>query len=605
MTAAGVGPDYARVFDAAPVPLLLLTPDLLVLDADGAWLEATATTREQTVGRHVLDAFPGDPNGDGPATLLASLERARNTGRTDTVLVQRYAVRSREGRYAERFWTFQTVPVLDETGAVVLLLHRADDITDYVHDHAHDQAHDHAPGSVEGAREAAGGARWAERMRQVEAELFARTQELERANTELRDLSERQQRTAQALTGLASTVSALAGTESRAELLRQLFRHGRQALGADALAVALSEPGGTHLAVVHTREAGEGPPDRLPVQSPLPMAVAAGGRPVFEADAGQGVPTAAPLTGLRAWAALPLRVGRRPLGSLTVGWDRPHAFEEDDVSVLQAFATQCSQAVHRVARRETERRRASATRGLAETLQRALLTPPPRPEQLDIAVRYRPAAEEAQVGGDWYDAFCSPGGPVTLVVGDVTGHDWTAAAIAGQLRNMLRGIAFAFDVRAPEDLLTALDRALDATGVTTLATAVVARVEPAPEPAVPGARVFRWSNAGHPPPLLIGPDGSSALLERPRNLLLGVAAHWPRQQHAVDLVPGATVVLYTDGLVERRDATFDDGVDRLRIAGRDLAARPVDELCDELLVRLDPDLTDDIALLAVRLHGPC
>jgi serine phosphatase RsbU (regulator of sigma subunit) len=373
-------PDYVRVFHTLPVPLLLLTPDLEVVDANRAWLDRAAPMLDRSL-------------------LHASLQRARITRRPDTVPMQ---------RYAERFWTFQTVPVVDGSGAVALLLHRADDITDHVHE--------------------------AEHMRQVEAEL--------------RVLGERQQR--------------------------------------------------------------------------------------------------------------------------------------------------------------TERRRAQVTGGLAETLQRSLLTEPPQPAGLDIAVRYRPAAQEAQVGGDWYDAFLSPGGPVTLVVGDVTGHDWTSAAIAGQLRNMLRGIAFAFDIRAPELLLTALDRALAATGVPTLASAVVARIERTPTAAT-GARLFRWSNAGHPPPLLVRSDGGTDLLDRPRNLLLGVAADRPRHQHAVELGPGDIVVLYTDGLVERRDATFDDGIDLLRSAALELACRPVGDLCDELLLRLDPEPTDDIALLVLRVRddGPC
>src|SRR3712207_3313314 len=209
------------------------------------------------------------------------------------------------------------------------------------------------------------------------------------------------------------------------------------------------------------------------------MAAAAGGRPVVQRDAGIDSPDA-PLPGLRAWAALPLRVGRRPLGSLTVGWQDPQVLDDDDRDVLEAFAAECSQAVHRVARRETERRQARATRSLAESLQRSLLTSPPELEHLDIAVRYRPAAQEVQIGGDWYDAFVSPGGDTTLVVGDVTGHDWTAAAVAGQLRNMLRGIASALDNRDPGQVLSALDRALGETGIATLATSLVARVEQPP-----------------------------------------------------------------------------------------------------------------------------
>jgi serine phosphatase RsbU (regulator of sigma subunit) len=101
--------------------------------------------------------------------------------------------------------------------------------------------------------------------------------------------------------------------------------------------------------------------------------------------------------------------------------------------------------------------------------------------------------------------------------------------------------------------------------------------------------------------LLISPDGTAHLLERPADLLLGVIPSTPRQHHTLDLPPGAVVVLYTDGLVERRSATLDDGLARLLAVAPDLARRPVDELCDEILDRLEPDLTDDIALLAFRV----
>jgi serine phosphatase RsbU (regulator of sigma subunit) len=586
-------PDYRQVFHLTPAPLVLLTPDLTVVDVNRARLESTATTREASVGRSLFDVLPADPehpHPEGPAGLRQSLERARDTRRPDTVLLQRYDIRMPDGSYVERFWSYRTVPILDASDDVVLLLHRADDITDYV------RYRD------DGGSDAGGGQEWAERVHQTEADLFSRTQELEQANAELLALSERERHTAQSLAGLATTVSALSAAESRTELLRQMFRHGRRALQADVLAVALLEPGGGHLAVVDTRdEKGSEPIRRLSVHSPAPMAAAAAGRPVFQEDAAHSGADA-PLEGLEAWAALPLRIGGRPLGSLTVGWERRHVFEDNDVRVLEAFAAQCSQAVNRVARRETERRQARATRSLVESLQRSFLTDPPQPEHLEIAVRYRPAAREVQIGGDWYDAFLSPGGDTTLVVGDVTGHDWTAAAVAGQLRNMLRGIASALDCRHPEQVLGALDRALGETGIATLATAVVARVEEPPAGAPDPSRVLRWSNAGHLPPLLIAPDGTASLLERPANLLLGVNPDAPRQRHSIALQPGATVVLYTDGLVERRDATLDDGLARLLATAPGLAGRPVDELCDAILGRMDPDLTDDIALLALRVR---
>ena len=586
-------PDYRKVFDAVPVPLALLRPDLTVVDLNLAYLQSTATTVEASVGRSLLDVLPGrhdDPDAVGPPELRRSLERAREGRRPDTVLLQRYDLRTPDGSYAERFWSYRTVPILDDRDDVVLLLHRADDVTGYVRYR------------VDALPDATDGRQWAERVHQAEADLFSRTRELEQAHAELVALSERERHTAQSLAGLATTVSALSAAESRTELLRQMFRHGRHALQADVLAVALLEPGGGHLAVVDTRHpGGTEPVRRLSVDSAAPMARAAAGRPVFQEDAAHSGADA-PLEGLEAWAALPLRVGGRPLGSLTVGWERRHVFEDNDVRVLEAFAAQCSQAVNRVARRETERRQARATRSLVELLQRSLLTDPPRSEHLDIAVRYRPAAREVQIGGDWYDAFVSPAGDTTLVVGDVTGHDWTAAAVAGQLRNMLRGVASALDHRRPDRVLGGLDRALRETGIGTLATAVVAHIEEPRPAATDRARVLRWSNAGHPPPLLIAPDGTATLLERPADLLLGVDADVPRRQHAAALQPGATVVLYTDGLVERRDAPLDDGLARLLAAAPDLARRPLDDLCDGLLERLRPDLTDDIALLAVRVR---
>jgi hypothetical protein len=588
-------PDFARVFDLAPAPFLLLTPDFVIVHANRARLEATATTLEQNVGRHLFDLFPDDPQdpaADGTSNVAAALARARDTRRPVTMPIQKYDIRMADGSYQERFWSPLNVPILDDDGEVVLLLHRADDITEYIRDRD------------EARREAARGQH---RVSQVEADLFARTRELERLNAELRASAARERRTAQALAGLAATVSALAAAETTTELLELLFEHGRSALGADAAAVALLSPDGDTLTLTESRN-GRLLSAELPADSPLPMAVAAGGRAVLLDDAlaraaedPQSAMVAEGL-GVRSWAALPLRTGTRLLGSWTVGWAGPRAFGDDDRRVLEAYAAQCAQAVDRVARLEAERRRARATRSLSEALQRSLLTDPPRPPGLRIAVRYRPAASEAQVGGDWYDAFLSSGGATTLVVGDVTGHDRDAAAVMGQLRNLLRGVAYALD-GMPGQTLRVLDGALRHLGVGTLATAVLARVEQSPEQQSSGARTLRWSNAGHLPPLVLS-GGGAELLQRPPELLLGVDPGAGRTDHAVQLRPGDTVVLYTDGLVERRDGTLDDGLDRLLTAARELADCPVDELCEELLARLSPDFLDDVALVAVHVDRP-
>jgi serine phosphatase RsbU (regulator of sigma subunit) len=169
----------------------------------------------------------------------------------------------------------------------------------------------------------------------------------------------------------------------------------------------------------------------------------------------------------------------------------------------------------------------------------------------------------------------------------------------GQLRNMLRGIVHALDA-PPACTLTALDRALRDLGMTTLVTALLARVEQTAEEAATGVRTLRWSNAGHLPPLLLGADGTARLLEP--ELLLGVDPAVQRTDATVTLHPGDTVVLYTDGLVERRVATLDEGLSRLVEAGTELAGVPVTKLCDALLSRLAPEYADDVALVALRAH---
>jgi serine phosphatase RsbU (regulator of sigma subunit) len=192
-------------------------------------------------------------------------------------------------------------------------------------------------------------------------------------------------------------------------------------------------------------------------------------------------------------------------------------------------------------------------------------------------------------------------GSTMLVIGDVTGHDRYAAAAMAQVRNVLRGVAHS-QPESPARVLAALDRAMGDLAVGTLATAVLARVERWGPEEAPGQRLLRWSNAGHPAPLLIGCDGSVTLLERVPNLLLGVDPRSARVEHAVILPPGATLLLYTDGLVERRGTNLDDGVEWLRQEAEKLADLPLDEFCDRLLAGLPEALDDDVAILALRSY---
>ena len=244
---------------------------------------------------------------------------------------------------------------------------------------------------------------------------------------------------------------------------------------------------------------------------------------------------------------------------------------------------------------------AATSRGavqLAETLQLSLLTDPPRVPGLAIAVRYLPAVQHAQVGGDWYDAFPLPDGSTMLVIGDVAGHDVAAAATMGSARGVLRGIA-ATVVGSPAAVLAAMDRAMAQLQVDTLITAVVATLHPAAGPGRPAR--LDWSNAGHPPPVLITADGAARVLERPADLLLGVSPGTDRTEHQVPLSPGDTVVLYTDGLVERRGVPLDDGTAWLQQELTRLAGHDLELMCDELLTGMSGRLDDDVAVLALRV----
>ena len=243
-------------------------------------------------------------------------------------------------------------------------------------------------------------------------------------------------------------------------------------------------------------------------------------------------------------------------------------------------------------------------RQVAETLQRSLLTAPFEHPSAEIAARYVPAAEVARVGGDWHDAFLQPSGSTMLVIGDVVGHDTEAAAAMGQLRALLRGIAVYSD-EGPAEVLRGLDAAMDQLRLDTYATVGIARFEQTPDEVGRGITRMRWSSAGHPAPVVIGPDGGLAPPDAwGGELLLGVDAGAARSETVTPLAAGSTVLLFTDGLVERRAADLDAGMARLRAAVADLGSLPLQDLCDELVQRLvDGRPEDDVALVAIRLTG--
>jgi sigma-B regulation protein RsbU (phosphoserine phosphatase) len=237
---------------------------------------------------------------------------------------------------------------------------------------------------------------------------------------------------------------------------------------------------------------------------------------------------------------------------------------------------------------------------VAETLQRSLLTPPPQPDHLEIAVRYQPAASNMHVGGDWYDAFQQPDGATLLVIGDVVGHNVDAAAAMGQIRSVVRGIAYDRQ-EEPASILSRVDDVVSGLRIGTLATALIARLEQTPEQERRSLRTLRWSSAGHLPPLVLRAAGGTELLDTRPETLLGTGVARPRSNHLATLHPGDTVVFYTDGLVEHGRMGIDEGLDRLSGVVEDHRGRDLDALCDGLLERIVPHRSDDdVAIVVVR-----
>ncbi|MGW0500804.1 PP2C family protein-serine/threonine phosphatase [Streptomyces sp. NPDC003007] len=284
----------------------------------------------------------------------------------------------------------------------------------------------------------------------------------------------------------------------------------------------------------------------------------------------------------------PLRARRQVLGALTVArTGGREALCEQDLALVDDLA-------HRIALAVDNARLHQETQRIAERLQRSLL--PELPRHLKLTARYTPSRTTAEVGGDWYDSFLLPNDDTTLIIGDVTGHDLRSAITMSHLRNMLRGIACDRQER-PGHILHRLDRAyLSLYGGATASCIYALLTEPEA-----GPWTLEYANAGHPPPLLITYEGDTRYLEDGHGPLLGIDPGLPRP-HATEPLPArGTLLLYTDGLIERRGESLDHGLTRLRRHASALAREPLDVLCDELLSGLVQDSTDDVALLALRL----
>ncbi len=292
-------------------------------------------------------------------------------------------------------------------------------------------------------------------------------------------------------------------------------------------------------------------------------------------------------TGHRSFAFTPLVAAGRPLGVAVFSWERAVEPSAEERTFLETLASQCGQALDRARRYETERT-------IAETLQRSVLPETlPSMEGVQVAARYLPGTAAMDVGGDWFDTIPLHDGRLAFVVGDVVGKGVTAASTMAQLRNGLR--ALALDSSSDATTVTKLNRLLEGYTDAPFATLAYLTVDPQ-------LRSASVISAGHLPPLVVSVAGEVSFLESGRGLPLGVDADSVYEPWHGVLEPGSLVVLYTDGLVERRDQSLDAGLDWLaRSAAR--APHEPEQFVDAVLADLigGGERGDDIALLAVRL----
>ena len=389
----------------------------------------------------------------------------------------------------------------------------------------------------------------------------------------------------QRLAAVQRITDAALGSLAFDELIRELLVRTSDVLGIDRAAILLHADDGT--AAVH--EMAEGVPGatyartwKLP-ESGFAAEVLEAGGPVT----GDGQTPGHPLgDSVASLLGVPLLVDGRAIGALHVGSLFPRRFSLDDATILALAAERAALAIQRMRLFEREHL-------IARDLQRALL-----PEALPLlpglltAARYLPGGAGTEVGGDWYDAVALPTGKLLLVVGDVAGRGIAAASTMGQLRSAVR--SYALLESDPAALLDHLNRFQFSMAWDDMATVLLAVIDPS-------AARLEYASAGHPPPLVVGPNGEAAYLVGGRGAPLGALEHAPYTTASADLEPGATLLVYTDGLIEQRGEHPDEGLGRLRAAA--LEGPPeLGALCDHVVdtVLRSYANDDDVTLLILR-----
>jgi serine phosphatase RsbU (regulator of sigma subunit) len=387
---------------------------------------------------------------------------------------------------------------------------------------------------------------------------------------------------------LAVTDAALSHLDTEA-LLRELLERVRALLDTDTAAFLILDQDSQQLATVAAvgldDEVAQG--FRVDVGAGFAGRVASMRAPVVIDQVNESNVNSPALrrTGLTTLVGVPMLAGGDVVGVMHLGTYERRQFSEQEIALLQLVADRAGLA--------SRARQSQTDRDATLALQRSLL--PGRLPHLDgvnLAARYLPG-HNSGVGGDWYDVFHLPSGHLGVVVGDVTGHGLRAAVVMGRLKSALRSYALEWD--DPAEVLTRLDRKITHFESGSLATVLYAIISPSREQ-------LRITTAGHPPPVLATSGGDAQLLVLPPDAPVGAGWTTPRRTTTVEFPEGSTLVLYTDGLVERRHEVIDQGLRRLC---RIIQPGPAEAVCLAVMAHMDVAVAaDDIALLAINRERP-
>jgi PAS domain S-box-containing protein len=399
---------------------------------------------------------------------------------------------------------------------------------------------------------------------------------------------------AERLDRLHRVAAALAKAVTVPDALNVILGEGIAASGAVAGLVGLVSEDGETIEVAASR----GYPDRtirawrsFPLSRRLPLSDAVRtGRAFFcesQAERDAHWPTFAGVGASHAFVALPLAVRGTVQGAVALTFADDRAFSREERELLLTIASQCAQAFERARLYEQEH-------AIAVAVQRSLL---PREvavsDEVAVAVRYLPASPGLEIGGDWYDVMRLGPRELMIAIGDVVGHGLQAAATMGQLRNATR--AYALESSSTSEIVSRLNAFVSRFQDGEFSTLFVGRIDLE-------RRVLEYTNAGHPPPLLRRPDGETVWLDEARAFPIGVEEGSPCPSATVELEPGTLLFMYTDGLVERRTRSLEEGLAALQTVIEESADDP-ETLVEEVIDGVVDDAAehaDDIAMLTFR-----